>query len=544
MARGKKTRARRAAAAEAEPEQVEQAEASSGEDGSAAQPPPRPKSPRKPAQAAADAGIPSALPPLGAAALVFVAAGAVLMLEILAVRLLAPYVGLTLETTTSIIGAALAGIAVGAAVGGYLADRTNTRLLIVGLLVGGGLLTLLTVPVVRWLGPGARGDGDLAALGITILALVPAAAALSAVSPAVAHLQLHDLKVSGTIVGRLSAWATAGALIGTFGTGFIVIPLMPASTAVLTIGLALIGIGIVLGTRARLLSSAVLFAVTVLAFGFGGLSVASDSPCVTETNYHCLDLEHDPTTSNPAYNLILDGTYNSYVVLDDPDYLAFAYTRWIARAIDAAYPPKKPLDVVFVGGGGFTMPRWLEATRPGSKSVTLEVDGDLVDLDEEKLGLEPSPDLQVRVGDARVTMLDIPDDSADVVVGDAFSGFTVPWHLTTEEWIDEVKRVLRPNGIYTLNMIDEPPLDLIRAEAATLLRKFEYIRLMTFTDRADQPVGGNIVMVASDRPLPKKFGPEGEGAFNFDQSFVEQMAASADPLRDDYAPVDQLRTEE
>src|SRR4051812_48458939 len=150
--------------------------------------------------------VPRALPQPLAALLVFIAAGAVLMLEILAVRLLAPYVGLTLETTTSIIGAALAGIAIGAAVGGYLADRTNTRILIIGLFVGGGLLSLLTVPIVHGLGPGARGDGDAAALGITVIALVPAAAVLSAVSPAVAHLQLHDLHVSGTVVGRLSAW--------------------------------------------------------------------------------------------------------------------------------------------------------------------------------------------------------------------------------------------------------------------------------------------------------------------------------------------------
>src|ERR1700712_1174272 len=103
-----------------------------------------------PEEAAAEPGeLPKPLAPPLAAALVFVAAGAVLMLEILAVRLLAPYVGLTLETTTSIIGAALAGIAIGAAVGGYFADRTDTRLLVVGLLVGGGLLTLLTVPIVR-----------------------------------------------------------------------------------------------------------------------------------------------------------------------------------------------------------------------------------------------------------------------------------------------------------------------------------------------------------------------------------------------------------
>src|SRR3954451_4500716 len=169
--------------------------------------------------------LPKALAPVAAAALVFAAAGAVLMLEILAVRLLGPYVGLTLTTTTSIIGAVLAGIAIGAAGGGYLADRTHTRTLIVGLLIGGGLLTLLIVPAVRWLGPGARGDGDLAALGITIVALVPAAVVLSAVSPAVAHLQLHDLRASGTIVGRLSAFATAGALVGTFGTGFVLVPL-------------------------------------------------------------------------------------------------------------------------------------------------------------------------------------------------------------------------------------------------------------------------------------------------------------------------------
>src|ERR1700710_1366969 len=115
----------------------------------------------------AERDLPKALPPPAAAALVFIAAGAGLMLEIPAVRLLAPYVGLPLETTKAIIGAA---------VGASFAAATNPRLLIVGLLIVGGLLTLLIVPTVRWLGPGARGDGNLAALGITVLALVPAAA--------------------------------------------------------------------------------------------------------------------------------------------------------------------------------------------------------------------------------------------------------------------------------------------------------------------------------------------------------------------------------
>ncbi|MGV1050239.1 MAG: fused MFS/spermidine synthase, partial [Solirubrobacterales bacterium] len=470
-----------------------------------------------------------------------VGAWAVLMLEILAVRLLAPYVGLTLETTTSIIGAALAGIATGAAVGGYLADRTNTRLLVVGLLVGGGLLTLLTVPIVRWLGPGARGSGDLAALGITAIALVPAAAVLSAVSPAVAHLQLHDLRASGTIVGRLSAWATAGALLGTFGTGFVVIPLLPVGTAVLVIGVVLVVVGIALGAEARLLSPATVVAMSVVAVAFGALSGASASPCLRETNYHCIELEAHPGGS---YDLVLDNVHNSFVDPDDPTRLRYEYTRWIADAIDGAYPRRRqPLDAVFVGGGGFTLPRWLVATRPGSRAQVLEVDGDLVDLVEERLGLRTSPALRVTVGDARVTMLDVPGDSADVVVGDTFSGYTVPWHLTTSEWLGEVRRVLEPDGLYLANMIDVQPLDLIKAESATLLDAFRYVRMITFVDETGALFGGNIVFLASDRPMSGKVSSRAYGGVTYLRFAIGELAAGSERLRDDYAPVDQLRTE-
>lgn len=487
--------------------------------------------------------LPRALPQPLAAALVFIAAGAVLMLEILAVRLLAPYVGLTLETTTSIIGAALAGIAAGAAIGGYLADRTDTRRLIVGLFIGGGLLSLLTVPIVHGLGPGARGDGDAAALGITVIALVPAAAVLSAVSPAVAHLQLHDLTVSGTVVGRLSAWATAGALVGTFGTGFVLVPVMPVNTAVLLIGVVLVLVGVGLGASARALPAAVLGGAVLAAGALGALAQASESPCVRESEYHCLDIEKDPASSS-GYNLILDGTYNSYVDLDDPTHLEYNYVRWIAQPVGALFPGRQPLDAVFVGGGGFTLPRWLVDTRPGSHAEVLEVDGDVVDLVEDRLGLRQSADLRATVGDARMTMRDLPDESADLVVGDAFSGYTVPWHLTTAEWIEEVRRVLRPDGLYALNLIDFQPLRFVKAEAATLLDAFEHVRLTTFIGPDGGPYGGNVVLLASDRPLGRAVGANTETAATFSQAQVEELVGDAEPLRDDYAPVDQLRTEE
>jgi hypothetical protein len=484
--------------------------------------------------------LPKALPAPAAAALVFVAAGAVLMLEILAVRLLGPYVGLTLETTTSIIGAALAGIATGAAVGGYFADRTNTRLLIVGLLVGGGLLTLLTVPAVRWLGPGARGGGDLAALGVTLVALVPAAAVLSAISPAVAHLQLHDLRASGTIVGRLSAWATAGALIGTFGTGFVLVPLMPVGSAVLVIGAVLILVGIAVGATAGLLPPAGIAGVVVAGLALGAVTAVADSPCEWETDYHCVSIEADPARG--GFHLLLDNEHNSFVDLEDPTHLAYVYTRWIADAINSTSDRGDPLDVVFVGGGAFTLPDWLEATRPGSSSRVLELDDKVIEVDEERLGLRTSARLSAVAGDARVSMRDVPGDSADVVVGDAFSGLTVPWHLTTAEWMDEVKRVLRPGGLYTLNMIDYKPQDLIKAELATLLDSFAEVRFIGYPGADGDPIGGNVVMLASDGPLPAKAGSSRKGALTYDRPAVEAFAGGAQPLRDDYAPVDQLQT--
>lgn len=489
----------------------------------------------------APAGLPSALPPLAAAALVFVASGAVLVLEILAVRLLAPYVGLTLETTTSIIGAALAGIAVGAAVGGRFADRTDTRRLVVGLLVGGGLLALLTVPLVRWLGPGARGQGDLAALGITLVALVPPAAVLSAVSPAVARIQLHDLRASGTTVGRLSAWATAGALVGTFGTGFVLVPLMPVSTAVLMTGALLVLTGIALGLFERAFTPAVAVVAAVVAVALGALSATLDSPCDTETDYHCASVELDasrPTTRA----LLLDDVHHSFVDLDDPTHLEYGYTKWVADGIDTVKRGDGPLDVVFVGGGGFTLPRWLTATRPGSRAHVLEVDGDLVEFVRERMGLRTSPELRVTVGDARISMLDVPDDSADVVVGDAFGKLAVPWHLATAEWADEIRRVLKPDGLYALNVIDLPPLELLRAETATLRDRFAHVRLIGIPGSDGEPLGGNGVLLASDRPLPAAAGSGADGAYTWKGREVVDFAGDAPILRDDDAPVDQLLT--
>jgi MFS family permease len=490
-----------------------------------------------PPEAEADAAPPPArddrpLDPRLAAALVFLASGAVLVLEILGVRLLAPYVGLTLEVTTSIIGAVLAGIALGSALGGRAADRTDPRRLLPGLLVAGGLLALLTVPLVRTLGPGARGGGDTAAFAVTLLALLPPAAVLSAVTPAVARLQLADLRARGTVVGSLSAWATGGALAGTFGTGFVLVPLLPVSVAVLAVGGVLLAAGLALGLRAGTTSRRGAGGLLAGAVLVGLVTVAAGSPCARETAYHCADVVED----RGARVLVLDDLRHSAVHLDDPRRLDFDYVRWIGDAIDGLRPAGAPLDAVYVGGGGFTLPRYTAAVRPGSTGHVLEVDGGARGPRPRRARpahrARPAGDRGRRPGDAALPAGGVrgPDR------GDAFGSRAVPWHLATAEWIADVRRVLRPGGLLAVNVIDQPPLGLLRAQAATLLDQFADVRLVV----PPGPAGGNLVLLAADRPLPPGAGSSARGARTLDRAAVARFAAGADVLRDDDAPADQL----
>jgi MFS family permease len=304
-----------------------------------------------------------------AAALVFGAAAAVLVLEILALRMLAPYVGLTLETSTTVIGVVLGGIATGSALGGAAADRRDPRRLVAGALVTGGLLAMATVPLVRVLGEAFEGAGDAGALPLALAVFFPPAAVLSAVTPATAKLRLHSLDATGSVVGRLSAWATAGALTGTFVTGYVLVPLLPTAVTVLALGGAL-------GDR-----------------------------CDAESAYYCAEVRVDEDRPSGRI-LVLDKVAHSYVDLDDPRHLGFPYARWIAPALERLPAAGDRFDAVFVGGGGFTLPRFVAAARPGARSRVLEVDDELVELARERLRLTPADErsMHVRVGDARLAL--------------------------------------------------------------------------------------------------------------------------------------------
>ncbi len=494
------------------------------------------------------------MPPVAAGALVFFTSGAVLVLEILAGRLLAPYVGVTLETYTGIIGTVLAGIAVGTWLGGRLADRYPPQTLLGPLLVAGGALAIAALPAVRMVGSLGLGAGPVAILLLALVGFFLPAAVLSAVSPTVVKLQLDDLGQTGTVVGRLSALATAGAITGTFVTGFLLVSAFPTPPIVIGIGSALVVCGLALwvrrGTRPQGGSRAhadVVRGALLVAVIAGGLSVVLAGPCQVESAYFCARVVADPDRSSGRV-LYLDVLRHSYVDLDDPTHLEFTYAQTMGDVLATIAPEGQPLDALHIGGGGFTLPRYIAATRPGSESLVLELDPTIVALARSDLGLETGPELEVRTGDARLGIRGLRTDSYDLVIGDAFGGQAVPWHLTTRELIEDVDRVLRPGGVYAINLIDYPPLGFARAEAATLRTVFDHVAVLAPPARLAGEEGGNFVLVATDGPLPIAAILERNASRGDDEAALSTAAeldaftAGSPVLTDAYAPVDQLLT--
>lgn len=475
-----------------------------------------------------------------AMALVFGSSAAVLVVELASLRLLAPYLGLTLETSTLVIGMALAAIALGAWLGGRAADVVAPRRAIAPLLSISGAAVAVTPLVVR--GAGVVGDPALLLLAAGVTIGVPGAL-LSAVTPMVTKLMLTTLNETGTVVGRFSGIGTTGAIFGTLMTGFVLISRVPITGIMVGLGVSLLGaaVAVEIGVRRR----PPVHPLALLLLGGIGALVAPGG-CDAETKYHCAEVRSDPDRPGGRV-LVLDGLRHSYVDLDDPTHLEFEYVQALAGVVDGSFDTGQALNAYHLGGGGLTFPRYLAATRPDTRSVVSEIDPGVVDIDSARLGLDSGPALEVRIEDGRTGVRRLTDESRDLVVGDAFGGVSVPWHLATTEAVEEVRRVLRQEGVYAANLIDYEPFGFARAEMATLRHVFDHVALAAEPSTLGGTDGGNMVAIASDTPIDISAIESGferqRLAWNIiDGPELTAWIRGAAVLTDDYAPVDQLLT--
>jgi len=383
---------------------------------------------------------------------------------------------------------------------------------------------------------------------LAAIAVVVPAALLSAVPPMVVKLQLGTLSETGSVVGRLSGIGTLGGIAATFLTGFLLIAVLPSSGILVGAGVltALAGLAVALLLRRGRGAAPVPTALLLLAVVGTLLAAVAPTPCERETAYHCARVVADPARADGRV-LVLDTLRHSYVDLADPTYLEFDYVRVIAAVTDALAPAGEPLSALHLGGGGLTVPRYLAAVRPGSDNLILEIDQGVVDLDRDELALDTSDRLRVRVTDARVGLAEEPAGRRDLVVGDAFGGLSVPWQLTTVEALRLVDAALTDDGVYAANLIDHPPMGFVRAELATLREVFPHVLLLARLPVLEGSDGGNVVAVASRRPLPveaieEAMDDHGVAWRVAEGAELDEFIGDADVLTDDHAPVDQLLT--
>ncbi len=212
-----------------------------------------------------------------------------------------------------------------------------------------------------------------------------------------------------------------------------------------------------------------------------------------------------------GWTLLVDGTPQSHVDLDDPQYLEFEYMRRLGHLIDLAAPAGDALRVLHLGGGGLTLARYVAATRPGSSQLAVESDAALVELVRRQLPLSQpgrratgtrAGRLRVRAGDARAVAERVPDGSFDVVVADLFAGARTPAHLGSAEFAAAVARTLSPAGLYAVNIGDGPPLAYARAQVATVCSVFPQACLIADAAVLRGRRFGNLVLAAAQHGLP------------------------------------------
>jgi len=494
--------------------------------------------------------------PLVASAIVFIASFCTLVIELIAGRILAPWLGVSLYTWTSIIGVCLAGISAGNYAGGLIADRApGTRTLSVLFLVSGAL-SLAILPLVEWvIGTQLGRDWPLMLriLADTTVVFFLPTFMLGTISPVVIKLSLADLSRAGSVVGRIYAVSTVGAIAGTFATGFVLIDLMGTRAIVWAVAAVLFAAGLAVGRAWR--SAPGLGAAGLALALLGGAYVARDEfapPCIEESNYYCIQVLEQEIDGFAVKSLALDHLVHSYVAMNDPTFIGYGYERVYQELTDFQIRERGAFRTLAIGAGGYTFPRYLTAAYPQATVDVVEIDPAVTAVAREHLGLPDDPRLTTYNRDARLWFIEErPAERYDIVYGDAFNDVAIPFHLTTLEFDRMVRRSLRPDGIFMANIIDDYGRgEFLRASVRTMSEVFDHVHVFALGPLWEAGGPGTYVVVASAAPIDIEAFLRFDGPWTTPEKSsavlpAQEMRRFLDAgrrivLTDDHVPVDNL----
>jgi spermidine synthase len=211
-----------------------------------------------------------------------------------------------------------------------------------------------------------------------------------------------------------------------------------------------------------------------------------------------------------SFELVVDGTPQSHVNIDDPSDLFFEYIVRMGRVIDQLRMPGQPITAVHLGAGAFTLPRYIHATRPGSRQQVLELEPALVDLVREQLPLPKDASIRIRYGDARETLGKLPGGlrgTADLVVVDIFGGARIPAHVTSREFYTLAAGLLAEDGVMLVNVADGAGGAFARGQTATVGDVLTDVAVLAEPQVLKGRRYGNFVIAGSRSALPLEWMP-------------------------------------
>ncbi len=477
--------------------------------------------------------------------IVFMSSGCIMILELVAGRIIAPSVGVSLYTWTSVIGVILAGISLGNFLGGWMADRWASPRLLGLIFVAAGLASL-NVLVFDQLDLMDHVEWPIMVEILTLILLLffLPCTILGTVSPVVVKLAVRNLDHAGSTVGQIYAFGSVGSIVGTFLTGFWLISWLGTYTIVASVALVLLALGALLALGRRWLWMALILPALIGAGLVAGQMGWLRSRCLRETNYFCIKVKDEFHDNKPMRVLILDRLVHSYTSLTDPTHLIYGYEQAYAELTRYQANRHDALAALFIGGGGYTFPRYMEASYPRSDIDVIEIDPGVTQIAYDKLGLSTDTRVMSYNEDARMFLTRAPTRRYDLIMGDAFNDFSVPYHLTTREFNERVRAWLNDDGLYLVNIIDGSFGRFVRAYTQTLRQTFKYVYLSPTIENWRQASRSTFILAASDTPLDlNRFAADSVFIRNLLSEAQVQSLLSQDKLvmlTDQYAPVEQM----
>ncbi len=432
----------------------------------------------------------------------FVSGFALMAYELVAARILAPYIGSSTYVWTSVIGLIIAAMSLGYWVGGRLADRRQSSLDVVGLLLASAVAVIWTLLVYDGVLEGvvrALDDPRWQAVAASLLLFVPASFALGVLSPYLVKLNVTSLEHSGRSVASLSALNSVGGIVGTFLTGFVLFGYIGSRESLVVVVALLVACswllvpGRLLGVRLGLTGLCLLLALVGLPTDERVVEV--DTPSARYSIYRA-------QYAGESTVLLATGPRGAqsgvYAAPERQHELVFWYTREIARLIEA----RAPESVLVLGGGAFTLPQYLATALPEATIDAVEIDPELERLSTEYFGYTAPESVELIFEDAR-TYVERTSRRYDVVVVDVFSDTSVPFHLMSREYGAALGRIVRPGGVVIANTIAGMQggcRSLMDAIHGAYVREFPYAS-GSHDPRIEPMARGNRIIVYSRTPL-------------------------------------------